>query len=134
MPRDARPTSPPQRCHLCEVWWWVKTGPRRNPWPKEENFFVRARASGAFCRKNDQPAALGYISAFVAGAEGCGVRVMPSAGLPSLIIGIAITVTITALIGAPAPAQNLDQDMSGAKLFAASCADCHRSARGLAKG
>jgi mono/diheme cytochrome c family protein len=33
-----------------------------------------------------------------------------------------------------AHAQNLDQNKSGAKLFAATCADCHRSARGLAKG
>ncbi|MPZ38810.1 MAG: cytochrome C [Rhizobiales bacterium] len=31
-------------------------------------------------------------------------------------------------------AQNLDQDKSGAKLFAGSCVQCHRSARGLAKG
>jgi mono/diheme cytochrome c family protein len=35
---------------------------------------------------------------------------------------------------ASAQAQNLDQDKSAAKLFASSCADCHRSARGLAKG
>src|SRR5882672_2383295 len=35
---------------------------------------------------------------------------------------------------ASAQAQNLDQDKSAAKLFAGSCADCHRSARGLAKG
>jgi mono/diheme cytochrome c family protein len=35
---------------------------------------------------------------------------------------------------ASAQAQNLDQDKSAAKLFATSCADCHRSARGLAKG
>jgi len=33
-----------------------------------------------------------------------------------------------------ASAQNLDKDKSGPKLFAASCAECHRSARGLAKG
>jgi mono/diheme cytochrome c family protein len=30
--------------------------------------------------------------------------------------------------------ENLDQGQSGAKLFAASCVTCHRSARGLAKG
>src|ERR1700704_704761 len=35
---------------------------------------------------------------------------------------------------ASAQAQNLDQDKSAAKLFAATCANCHRSARGLAKG
>src|SRR5690242_15055406 len=34
----------------------------------------------------------------------------------------------------PARAQNLDQGKSAAKLFADSCAACHRSARGLAKG
>jgi mono/diheme cytochrome c family protein len=40
------------------------------------------------------------------------------------------------MISPPASAevQNLDQDKSAAKLFATSCADCHRSARGLAKG
>lgn len=35
---------------------------------------------------------------------------------------------------AAAHAQNLDQGKSGAKLFADSCATCHRSARGLSKG
>jgi mono/diheme cytochrome c family protein len=30
--------------------------------------------------------------------------------------------------------ENLDRDKSGAKLFAASCVQCHKSARGLAKG
>jgi mono/diheme cytochrome c family protein len=59
---------------------------------------------------------------------------MPAVGLPSLIVAIAITVIIAAMTVAPAPAQNLDQDKSGAKLFAATCADCHKSARGLAKG
>jgi len=34
----------------------------------------------------------------------------------------------------PARAQNLDQGKSAAKLFGDSCATCHRSARGLAKG
>lgn len=34
----------------------------------------------------------------------------------------------------PARAENLDAGKSGAKLFADSCATCHRSARGLAKG
>ena len=35
---------------------------------------------------------------------------------------------------AAARAQNLDQGKSGARLYAESCAACHRSARGLAKG
>ena len=30
--------------------------------------------------------------------------------------------------------ENLDRDQSGPKLFAASCVQCHKSARGLAKG
>jgi mono/diheme cytochrome c family protein len=38
------------------------------------------------------------------------------------------------LIGSTAHAQNLDQGKSAAKLFGDSCATCHRSARGLAKG
>src|SRR6266851_1977824 len=41
---------------------------------------------------------------------------------------------IAVLIGGAANAQNLDQDKSVARLFADSCATCHRSARGLAKG
>jgi hypothetical protein len=38
------------------------------------------------------------------------------------------------LAGAPGRAENLDAGKSGAKLFTDSCATCHRSARGLAKG
>jgi hypothetical protein len=51
--------------------------------------------------------------------------------LPSLII---IMIIIGALTVRPARAQDLDQDKSGAKLFATTCTDCHRSPRGLAKG
>jgi cytochrome c len=46
-----------------------------------------------------------------------------------LVLGV-----IYALIGAAANAQNLDQGKSAMLLFADSCATCHRSARGLAKG
>jgi hypothetical protein len=46
--------------------------------------------------------------------------------LPSLIIILALT-------GGTARAQDLDQHKSGAKLFRANCANCHRSPRGLAK-
>jgi mono/diheme cytochrome c family protein len=53
-------------------------------------------------------------------------------GLPSLISIVAIIVT--ALTGTSARAEDLDQGKSGATLFAANCAGCHRSARGLAKG
>jgi mono/diheme cytochrome c family protein len=38
------------------------------------------------------------------------------------------------VVGSAAHAQNLDQGKSAARLFADSCATCHRSARGLAKG
>jgi mono/diheme cytochrome c family protein len=41
---------------------------------------------------------------------------------------------ISVLIGGAAHAQNFDQGKTGAKLFADSCATCHRSARGPAKG
>lgn len=41
---------------------------------------------------------------------------------------------MTLLIGGAAHAQNLDQGKSSAKLFADTCATCHRSARGLSKG
>jgi mono/diheme cytochrome c family protein len=48
---------------------------------------------------------------------------------------LLLIIVAAALTGAPAHAQeNLDQGMSGPKLFAATCADCHKSARGLAKG
>jgi mono/diheme cytochrome c family protein len=44
-------------------------------------------------------------------------------------------IIIVALMGGAARAQqNLDRGKSGAKLFAADCASCHRSPRGLAKG
>jgi mono/diheme cytochrome c family protein len=58
------------------------------------------------------------------------VRVMSAldTGLASLII------VIVALTGGHARAQSLDEGKSGAKLFTAVCADCHRSPRGLAKG
>jgi mono/diheme cytochrome c family protein len=57
------------------------------------------------------------------------VRVMSASGrrLPSLIIIIA------ALTSGPVRAENLDEGKSGATLFTATCASCHRSARGLTK-
>jgi hypothetical protein len=61
-----------------------------------------------------------------------GLRVMSAfgRGLPWLITPIIIV----ALTGAPARAQeDLDRDKSATKLFAANCAECHRSPRGLAK-
>ena len=47
--------------------------------------------------------------------------------LPSLFIIVAMT-------SAFAQTKNLDQDKSGAMLFEATCKECHRSPRGLAKG
>ena len=46
-----------------------------------------------------------------------------------------VALGVTALIAsAGVRAENLDQGKSGPKLFADTCATCHRSARGLAKG
>src|SRR5262245_34167911 len=47
--------------------------------------------------------------------------------LPSLVIIVA------ALASGPVRAEDLDAGKSGATLFTATCADCHRSPRGLAK-
>jgi mono/diheme cytochrome c family protein len=47
--------------------------------------------------------------------------------------GLLVVAAIAAL-GGPAAAQNIDQGKPAPKLFAESCAACHRSARGLAKG
>lgn len=59
---------------------------------------------------------------------------MPAFGRkPSLCIIPILIGMVAALAGAPAQAQNLDEGKSGAQLFAGSCVDCHRSARGLAK-
>jgi mono/diheme cytochrome c family protein len=48
--------------------------------------------------------------------------------------GLIVVAVVTALGGSVAGAQNLDQGKPAPKLFAESCASCHRSARGLAKG
>ena len=53
--------------------------------------------------------------------------------LPLLIAILALTGIVPALIGVPALAQDLDKGKSGAQLFAATCAGCHHSPRGLAK-
>jgi hypothetical protein len=47
--------------------------------------------------------------------------------------GLAFIVVMT-LAGGDASAQDLDRDKPAAKLFAANCAGCHRSPRGLIKG
>ena len=48
--------------------------------------------------------------------------------------GLIVLAAIAALSGSVAGAQNLDQGKPAPKLFAESCASCHRSPRGLAKG
>ena len=48
--------------------------------------------------------------------------------------GLVVLAAITALSGSVAAAQNLDRGKPAPKLFAESCASCHRSPRGLAKG
>jgi len=47
---------------------------------------------------------------------------------------LAWLIIIGALTGSPVQAEDLDHDKSASKLFADTCASCHRSARGLAKG
>ncbi len=50
-------------------------------------------------------------------------------------LALLIAMVISAIMISPqASAQNLDQDKTAAKLFATTCANCHHSARGLAKG
>jgi hypothetical protein len=48
--------------------------------------------------------------------------------------GLLVLAVIAGLGGSVAIAQNLDQGKPAPKLFAESCAACHRSPRGLAKG
>jgi mono/diheme cytochrome c family protein len=48
--------------------------------------------------------------------------------------GLLVVAVMAALSGSAAVAQNLDRDKPAPKIFAESCATCHRSARGLAKG
>ncbi|XUM21365.1 cytochrome C [Bradyrhizobium oligotrophicum S58] len=51
--------------------------------------------------------------------------------LVGCLVGSAVLLLI---VISGAQAENLDAGKSGARLFADSCATCHRSARGLAKG
>src|SRR5215510_8899465 len=64
---------------------------------------------------------------------------MPATSHASALLIVAMTSVVmasVALTPMTARAENIDQDKdkSGPKLFAATCAECHRSARGLAKG
>ena len=47
---------------------------------------------------------------------------------------VVLSAVLVTAAGNARAQENLDQGKSGAKLFAASCAQCHKSARGLAKG
>jgi hypothetical protein len=47
---------------------------------------------------------------------------------------ILFALGVAALLGGAARAENLDAGKSGARLFADSCATCHRSAKALTKG
>jgi mono/diheme cytochrome c family protein len=51
-----------------------------------------------------------------------------------LVLGAMVALIGTLLDATGAQAQNLDQGKSATRLFADSCATCHRSPRGLAKG
>jgi hypothetical protein len=48
--------------------------------------------------------------------------------------GLASLIAVVILMSGSARAEDLEQGKSGAKLFAANCAPCHHSPRGLAKG
>jgi hypothetical protein len=53
---------------------------------------------------------------------------------PKLRRSLLVLGAVCALAGSAAHAQNLDQGKSATHLFADSCATCHRSAPGLARG
>jgi hypothetical protein len=71
----------------------------------------------------------------VAAVDGCGMPVTSSPTLAAMLGRGLLAFGLSAMlaIGA-ARAENLDQGKSGPRLFADSCATCHHSARGLAKG
>ena len=50
------------------------------------------------------------------------------------LLALGLTIGVAVFVFAAAQAENLDEGKSGQRLFADSCAACHRSARGLAKG
>ena len=53
--------------------------------------------------------------------------------MPVIAYALALLIVLVT-VTAGACQENLDRDKSGAKLFAATCAECHKSPRGLAKG
>src|SRR6266849_877473 len=63
-----------------------------------------------------------------------GLLILGLLGLGGFSLGVLGLGAIAVLTGGPAHAQNIDQGKSAPKLFVDSCAACHRSPRGLAKG
>ena len=53
--------------------------------------------------------------------------------MPAVVHALALLIVLVT-VTAGACQENLDANKSGPALFAASCAACHKSARGLAKG
>jgi mono/diheme cytochrome c family protein len=53
--------------------------------------------------------------------------------MPAISVALALLAMLVMATGTYAQ-ENLDSGKSGPKLFAASCVQCHKSARGLAKG
>ena len=51
-----------------------------------------------------------------------------------VLAAVAVSVVVLVMTLDARAQENLDRDKSGPKLFAASCVQCHKSARGLAKG
>jgi hypothetical protein len=71
----------------------------------------------------------------VAAKDGWGMQAWSEViSLQKLGRGLLAPCAIAVLIGGVARAEDLDQGKSAAKLFADGCAECHHSARGLAKG
>jgi len=71
----------------------------------------------------------------VSAKDDCGVQQSSNVILRPKPLGWLLVLGVLWLfICAAAHAQNLDQGKSGPRLFADSCATCHRSPRGLAKG
>jgi hypothetical protein len=50
------------------------------------------------------------------------------------IVHALVFLAVLGMASATRAQENLDRDKTGPKLFAASCVQCHKSARGLAKG
>jgi hypothetical protein len=59
---------------------------------------------------------------------------MMRAILHALVFCAVLGIAASGMAPATRAQENLDRNQSGPKLFAASCVQCHKSARGLAKG